>query len=241
MDDLRQLPAMSLVPSASGCCGPPSPTAPPVPRRHRAGAWAARTGAAGGLSRRVPIAVLCFANSCTRPRAQAEAQREAGRRPLPPGVTPEGQRCQAPSHAQPPSGAAGSGDRRRGRGSQRLSAALTSPRLALPDQEGPAVVARLEQQLLRLLSADALVQPPARAAGAGRACPGCAGTPRVPGPILPRPGQRSQLGEQRRVSWGHPGAPRSLPGPQRCSSARGRNGAGGAGRAARRWPRSALG
>lgn len=49
--------------------------------------------------------------------------------------------------------------------------ALTFPGLALPDQEGPAVVARSEQQLLCLLPADALVQPPGWAVGVGRAVP----------------------------------------------------------------------
>lgn len=43
-----------------------------------------------------------------------------------------------------------------------LQAMLTSPGLALTDQEGSAVVARQQQQLLRFLPTHALIQPPAQ-------------------------------------------------------------------------------
>lgn len=121
-----------------------------------------------------------------------------------------------PTHTiSTPAGTAGRGYRRRG------PRALTSPGLALPYQEGPAAVAWLEQQLLRLLPADALIQPPAQAAGAGRASPGCAGTPSAPGPVLPQPERRGQFEVQQRTSWGRPGTPCGLPEPQRCSVAQG--------------------
>lgn len=90
-----------------------------------------------------------------------------------PGQAPPGACDGGSAPLSTPAGMAGRGCSRR-----RLRA-LTSPGLALPYQEGPTAVARLEQQLLRLLPADALVQPPVRAAGVGRASRGCAGTPRA--------------------------------------------------------------
>lgn len=45
---------------------------------------------------------------------------------------------------------------------QRCGAALTSPGLTLTDQKCSTVVARLQQQLLRFLPADTLIQPPAQ-------------------------------------------------------------------------------
>lgn len=71
--------------------------------------------------------------------------------------------------------------------------ALTLPGLALPYQEGPAAVAWPEQQLLCLLPADTLIQPPAQVWGTGRAAPGCAGTCSAPRPVLSWPGQRGQV------------------------------------------------
>lgn len=85
--------------------------------------------------------------------------------------------------------------------------ALTLPGLALSYQKGSTVVAWTEQQLLRLLPADALIQPPVRTVGTGRASPGCQGHPAPRGPSCPNWG----------MSCGHSSMPCHLPKPQHCS------------------------